>query len=84
MSIIYFKCVQHTKKYFHIYSIEMEDQNQNSNCKLCKQKLVPIGNKRKNGKDHNDWNTRQYHKKCYKIVEKKALYDIIAQNYGLK
>jgi len=34
-------------------------------CKLCKRKLVPIGRSRKNGKFHNDWNTREYHKKCW-------------------
>lgn len=35
-------------------------------CKLCKQTLVPIGEARKNGKNHAEWYSREYHKKCYK------------------
>ena len=35
-------------------------------CKLCNKKMPPIGNKRENGKSHNDWETREYHKKCFK------------------
>lgn len=38
------------------------------NCEYCNKKLVPIGNARKNGKYHNDWNTRKYHKKCWITV----------------
>jgi hypothetical protein len=37
-------------------------------CSYCKKVLQPIGNKRKNGKLHNDWNTRKLHKKCFKII----------------
>lgn len=35
------------------------------NCKHCNKKLVSIGNKRKNGANHKDWETRSLHKKCY-------------------
>ncbi len=37
-------------------------------CKLCRKKVVPIGAKRKNGKDHKDWKTRNLHKKCWRDV----------------
>jgi len=57
---------------------------ENHICKLCKKSLVPIGNKRKNGADHNDWKKRKYHKKCFKIVENKELFDTIAKKFGLK
>jgi hypothetical protein len=44
------------------------------NCEFCNKKLVPIGKARKNGKFHNDWYSRKYHKKCWiKIQERKAL-----------
>ena len=35
-------------------------------CTHCHKALVSIGNERKNGKAHNDWNTRTLHKKCWK------------------
>ena len=35
-------------------------------CTECKRPLVTVGNARKNGKNHRDWNTRSTHKKCYK------------------
>jgi len=34
-------------------------------CKICNKSLVPIGNSRKNGKLHADWDTRTMHKKCF-------------------
>ncbi len=34
-------------------------------CYMCYKKLVPIGNSRKNGKSHNDWEDRKLHKKCW-------------------
>lgn len=44
------------------------------NCEYCRKKLVPIGNARKNGKLHRDWNTRKYHKKCWiKVIKFKSL-----------
>lgn len=40
-------------------------------CLLCKKTLKPIGCNRKNNTNcHNDWSTRRYHKKCYKILWK--------------
>jgi len=33
-------------------------------CELCEKRLVPIGQSRKNGKDHRDWDSRRFHKKC--------------------
>ena len=43
-------------------------------CKLCQKTLVSIWllliNSRANGKKHHkDWNTREYHKKCYKLKD---------------
>ena len=38
------------------------------NCSHCNKKLVPIGKSRKNGKSHNDWPSRKYHKKCWKTI----------------
>ena len=36
-------------------------------CKECGRSLCAIGNDRKNGKKNSlDWDSRQYHKKCYK------------------
>ena len=40
-------------------------------CKLCGKPLVKIGNARKNGANHSDWGSREYHKKC--TFEGKAL-----------
>jgi hypothetical protein len=38
-------------------------------CTLCKKGLKLIGLQRLNGKLHQcDWTTRDYHKKCYKII----------------
>jgi hypothetical protein len=35
-------------------------------CTWCGKSLVAIGNYRKNGKPHNDWQDRKLHKKCWK------------------
>jgi hypothetical protein len=35
------------------------------NCKHCGLPLRSFGNARKKGKCHNDWASRQYHKKCW-------------------
>ena len=35
-------------------------------CKSCGKYLRAIGHARKNGKNHKDWETRDYHKKCWK------------------
>lgn len=37
----------------------------NNKCLKCGKTLKAIGDNRKNGKSHKDWNTRQYHKKCW-------------------
>lgn len=34
-------------------------------CIHCNKPLVPIGSKRKNGKNHSDWKGRDSHKKCH-------------------
>ena len=34
-------------------------------CRYCGKHLVAVGHARKNGKNHSDWVTREYHKKCY-------------------
>ena len=47
------------------------------NCKLCGKVLVPIGRARKHGKAHADWNTRKYHKKCWKKLIDLGWYDMI-------
>jgi len=38
-------------------------------CLACGNRLVPVGRSRTNGKDHDDWNDREYHKKCWKGLE---------------
>ena len=41
------------------------------NCEYCDKPLVAIGTARGNGKrSHSDWDTRKYHKKCMKYVNK--------------
>jgi len=37
-------------------------------CKWCGKSLVTIGNDRKNGKHHDDWEYRELHKKCWKTL----------------
>lgn len=37
-------------------------------CQYCNSKLVPIGTSRRNGKGHDDWDTRSLHKKCFKKI----------------
>jgi len=53
----------------------MENQTDDLNlgkCIWCKGKLVPIGNKRKNGSFYQkDWEGRQYHKKCYREMKER-------------
>ena len=39
------------------------------NCKLCDKAIVAINNSRKNGKIGKDWDTRKYHKKCWKKLK---------------
>lgn len=50
-------------------------------CVYCGKVLVKIGRKRVNGKNHDDWDDRKYHKKCFKIISDRG--DII-KKYELK
>jgi len=34
-------------------------------CVICEKPLVSIGDRRKNGANHKDWDSRKMHKKCY-------------------
>lgn len=44
----------------------MDKKKEMRTCKACGKALVSIGRARKNGKQtHDDWKTRQYHKKCW-------------------
>ena len=41
----------------------------NKKCLHCDKAIVAIGNKRANGGMTNDWETRKYHKKCFKEIQ---------------
>ena len=43
----------------------------NKTCTFCDKPLKAIGIARKNGKNHNDWEGRELHKKCYKQQQTK-------------
>lgn len=43
----------------------MEIQKQYANCIWCNKCLQPIGTARSNGYKHNDWISRNSHKKCW-------------------
>ncbi len=45
-------------------------------CISCYQRLVPIGNDREHGANHDDWPGREFHKKCWKSLsqEEKQFY----------
>lgn len=53
---------------------------QKRKCLDCGKALTKIGNKRKNGKDHDDWNNREYHKQCWKRKEE---LDYLLKKYNL-
>ncbi len=38
-------------------------------CQECGGTLRAVGNSRKNGKNHDDWKSREYHKKCWKEIQ---------------
>jgi hypothetical protein len=44
----------------------MENNDEKRLCLSCGRTLRAIGTSRANGKAHKDWNTRNYHKSCYK------------------
>ncbi|XRB07878.1 hypothetical protein NFJ02_33g84290 [Pycnococcus provasolii] len=55
-------------------------------CKLCGKRLPPIGRARRNGASHhNDWETREYHKKCWKSLRFPSYYGAqpSRKRYGL-
>ena len=39
-------------------------------CRECFRPLVPVGTARANGKAHADWANRQYHKQCWRHLER--------------
>lgn len=43
--------------------------NWNFYCEHCGTQLRPIGHARIGGKNHPDWRSRRYHKKCLKHVK---------------
>lgn len=47
---------------------------QKRECLVCSKTIVPIGDKRKNGKNQKDWIGRRCHKKCY-LETKKQIED---------
>jgi len=49
---------------------------ENKYCSRCQKVLQAIGNSRKNGKKHDDWESRKMHKKCWLIDKKIRLFDI--------
>ena len=42
-----------------------KEMTKNKNCTICDLPLTAIGNSRKNGKNHDDWESRVFHKKCW-------------------
>lgn len=56
-------------KYLRCYDCNLkhiEELKKITDCLHCHKPLVKIGNERKNGAQITDWETRVYHKKCYK------------------
>jgi hypothetical protein len=51
------------------HGIEKSEMTPNGYCLYCERKLVPIGTSRENGKSHDDWADRKYHKKCWRILQ---------------
>eukprot|EP01045_Picozoa_sp_COSAG04_P026606 COSAG04_NODE_3724_length_2581_cov_76.628928_3_plen_70_part_00 len=51
-------------------------KQQKPKCKECGKSLVLIGRERQNGKGtFKDWKTREYHKKCYKLVQQRRMWE---------
>ena len=58
---------------------------ENKYCTRCQKVLQVVGNSRKNGKKHDDWESRKMHKKCWLIDKKIRLFDIYLRvNEGFK
>ena len=49
---------------------------ENKYCTRCKKVLQVMGNLRKNGRKHNDWDSREMHKKCWIQDRKIRMFDI--------
>ncbi len=43
-------------------------------CICCGKTLVAVGKQRVNGKNHDDWTSRMYHKECWKHILWKDVY----------
>jgi hypothetical protein len=64
--------------------MEKLKQDTKPKCEKCKKALVAIADKRQNGKIGNDWDTRKYHKKCYKeLIAEMELREYIRRKYNL-
>ena len=50
-------------------------------CMHCHKALVSIGHERKNGKAHNDWNSRTLHKKCWKEKQTEMQWKLQLESY---
>ena len=46
--------------------IEIKAKTEKKKCVICGKTLIAIGNKRVNGKNHDDWENRTKHKQCWK------------------
>ena len=49
---------------------------ENKYCSHCQKPLKVVGNLRKNGKNHDDWDSRSLHKKCWITERKLRKFDI--------
>lgn len=56
-----------------VIRLAREYRKKQNKCFHCSRKLVPIGNARFNGTNHDDWNSRILHKSCWKklLVQKR-------------
>jgi len=68
-----YKCNYFHRELHVLYDIQDEQEQQEQQerhntkrkCLHCRRGLQPIGNSRSNGKCHDDWEARKYHKKCW-------------------
>ena len=51
-------------------------------CLGCKTIMPSIGYMRKNGKEHDDWETREFHKCCFEVLLKEYKIDQGIKRYG--
>lgn len=50
---------------------ERPSETPKAKCLHCGRTLVPVGKSRVAGANHDDWTTRKYHKKCWKLIAPK-------------